>query len=195
MKLQREVRITIRSSRSSNLHVVLTSSVMFYPLIILPHRRKKMFKAVMLAAIAAVVLSMAGCASVPMANEQQSAAAKTFPAPDEGNAGLYVYRDSFAGKALKKDIFVDGKCLGESADKVFFYTQVPGNTKHTISTESEFSPNDLALYMKAGVNYFIRQYIKIGVFVGGANLETVSVDKGKSEVTTLKMASNGQCSR
>jgi hypothetical protein len=156
---------------------------------------KDMFKKALLAATAAAVLGLAGCASVPMANEQQSSAAKTFPAPDAGNAGLYVYRDSFVGKALKKDIFVDGKCLGESADKVFFYTQVPGNAKHTISTESEFSPNDLVVYMKAGVNYFIHQYIKMGVFVGGANLETVSNDKGKSEVASLKMAANGQCSK
>ncbi|MDN5871936.1 MAG: DUF2846 domain-containing protein [Nitrococcus sp.] len=154
-----------------------------------------MFKKVVLAATAAFVLGLAGCASVPMASEQQSAQAKVFPAPDAGNAGLYVYRDSFAGQALKKDIFVDGKCLGQSADEVFFYKQVPGNTKHTISTESEFSPNQLVLYMKAGVNYFIRQYIKMGVFVGGADLEVVSKDKGKSEVRDLDMAVNGQCSK
>lgn len=154
-----------------------------------------MFKKVILAATAAAVLGVAGCASVPMANDPQSSTAKSFPAPDAGNAGLYVYRDSFVGKALKKDIFVDGNCLGESADKVFFYTQVPGDAKHTISTESEFSPNDLVVYMKEGVNYFIRQSIKMGVFVGGAKLETVSNDTGKSEVASLKMASNGQCSK
>ena len=49
--------------------------------------------------------------------------------------------------------------------------------------------------MKAGVNYFIRQYIKLGVFVGGANLEVVSEEKGKSEVTRLNMAANGRCGR
>lgn len=152
-----------------------------------------MFKKVALAATAAVVLGLAGCASVPMASDQQSDQAKRFPAPDAGNAGLYIYRDSFMGKALKKDIFVDGKCLGQSANEVFFYTQVAGNTKHTISTESEFSPNQLTLYTKAGDNYFIRQYIKMGVFVGGADLETVSAEKGKSEVEDLDMAVNGQC--
>jgi len=154
-----------------------------------------MFKNILLAATAVVVLGMAGCASVPKASESESTQAKLFPAPNSGNAGLYVYRDSFVGKALKKDVFVDGKCLGQSADKVFFYEQVPGNVKHTISTESEFSPNDLVLYMKAGVNYFVRQYIKMGVFVGGANLEVVSEDKGKNEISSLDMAVNGQCSK
>ena len=154
-----------------------------------------MFKKVLLIATASAVLGLTGCASVPKASNEQSTQAKLFPAPSEGNAGLYVYRDSFVGKALKKDIFVDGNCLGESADKVFFYTQVPGNAKHTIATESEFSPNQLALDMKAGVNYFIRQYIKMGVFVGGANLEVVSEDKGKLEVAKLNMAASGRCSK
>ena len=154
-----------------------------------------MLKKLAIAITAVVVLGMAGCASVPMASESQAANAKLFPQPSDGNAGVYVYRDSFVGKALKKDVFVDGKCLGESADKVFFYEQVEGNKDHTISTESEFSPNQLVVSMKAGVNYFIRQYIKMGVFVGGANLEVVSEDKGKSEVKNLKMAVNGQCSK
>ena len=109
-------------------------------------------------AIAVVMASgLAGCASVPTASPSEAAHAKLFPAPSSGNAGLYVYRDSFVGKALKKDVFVDGKCLGESANKVFFYEQVAGNEKHTVSTESEFSANQLVLDMKAGVNYFVRQ--------------------------------------
>lgn len=154
-----------------------------------------MLKKLLLVATAVALLGLVGCASVPKASESESAQAKLFPVPNPGNAGLYVYRDSFVGKALKKDIFVDGKCLGQSADKVFFYEQIPGDAKHTISTESEFSPNQLVVYMKAGVNYFVRQYIKMGVFVGGANLETVSEDKGKSEISSLDMAVNGQCSK
>ncbi|CAG8998757.1 MAG: hypothetical protein CENE_00717 [Candidatus Celerinatantimonas neptuna] len=154
-----------------------------------------MFKKAAFASAVVVMLGLAGCASVPMASKQQSSQAKFFPAPKTGNAGLYVYRDSFVGHALKRNIFVDGKCLGQSADKVFFYKQVPGNTKHTISTESEFSPNQLSVYMKAGENYFIRQYIKLGVFVDGANLEKVSNNEGKSAVKTLNMAVNGQCSK
>ena len=154
-----------------------------------------MFKKIVLFAAAIAALGLAGCASVPMADQSKSAQAKAFPTPAPGNAGLYVYRDSFGGKALKKDILVDGKCLGESADKVFFYEQVGGNANHTISTESEFSPNEIVVYMKAGVNYFIRQYIKMGVFVGGANLEVVNEDQGKAEVQNLGMAVNGQCGK
>ncbi len=49
--------------------------------------------------------------------------------------------------------------------------------------------------MKSGVDYFIRQYIKLGVFVGGANLEVISAEKGKEAVSNLGMAVKGQCSK
>ncbi|WP_238985204.1 DUF2846 domain-containing protein [Stenotrophomonas beteli] len=121
--------------------------------------------------------------------------AKTFPAPQDGKSGVYVFRNSFVGKALKKDVLIDGECLGETADKVFFYTQVAGGQEHVISTESEFSPNDLKLFTEAGRNYFIQQSIKMGVFVGGAKLTVVPESEGRSQVMQLKMAQNGRCSK
>ena len=152
-----------------------------------------MFKKLTFVFVAVAMLS--GCASVPMTKESMSDQAKRFAPPSKGNAGLYVFRDSHFGASLKKDIFVDGQCLGQSAPEVFFYEQVPGNKEHTISTESEFSPNQIKLYMKAGENYYVRQYIKMGVFVGGANLETVSAEKGKKAISDLGRAVNGQCGK
>lgn len=134
-----------------------------------------------------------GCASVKMESSEASAKAKQFVQPQSGKAGLYTYRDSFVGKALKKDLWLDGKCIGESAPDVFFYTEVPGG-QHVISTESEFSPNDLSLLLEAGKNYFIRQYIKLGVFVGGAGLELMPETEGKAAVTKLELATPGTCS-
>jgi hypothetical protein len=99
------------------------------------------------------------------------------------------------GGALKKDIWVDGKCIGESAPYVFFYEEVEGDKSHKVSTESEFSPNDLIVKVKSGMHYFIRQYIKFGVFVGGAGLELVDEEKGKKEVSELDMATKGTCSK
>lgn len=143
-------------------------------------------------ALAAVVL-MSGCASVDMASKAESSKAKEFNAPTQGNAGLYVYRNSFVGKALKKDILVDGKCLGESAPDVFFYTEVQGGKTHKIDTESEFSDNSLELMLESGKNYFIRQFIKMGVFVGGAGLEQVTDAQGKADIASLELAKNGKC--
>lgn len=152
-------------------------------------------KNLFLSASVLAALLLSGCASVPLAPEQESINAKTFPAPEQGKAGLYIYRDSFAGKSLKKDVYVDGKCVGETADRTFFYTQVTGNQTHKISTESEFSPNDLSLFMQAGKNYFIRQYIKMGAFVGGAGLSESSETEGKRVVSKpeVKLAQQGHC--
>jgi hypothetical protein len=144
-------------------------------------------------ALSALVLT--GCASVNMASKEESDKAKQFSAPGAGNSGLYVYRNSFVGKALKKDIWVDGKCLGESASDVFFYTQVEGGKKHKIETESEFSPNALELFMEAGKNYFVRQFIKLGAFVGGADLEPIPEEQGKADVAKLALAQPGTCDK
>lgn len=141
-----------------------------------------------------VALLVSGCASVDMASKAESAKAKEFNPPSQGNAGVYVYRDSFVGKALKKDVWIDGKCIGESAPDVFFYTEVAGGNNHKIDTESEFSPNTLELVFEAGKNYFIRQFIKMGVFVGGAGLEQIPEEQGKIAVAKLEMAKPGKCS-
>ncbi|MEQ1977607.1 MULTISPECIES: DUF2846 domain-containing protein [unclassified Xenorhabdus] len=152
-------------------------------------------KKLLLSASLLGALFLSGCASVPLATEQESVKAKSFSAPEESKSGLYIYRDSFVGKALKKDIYVDGKCIGETADKTFFYTQVSGDQNHKISTESEFSPNDLVIFTESGKNYFIRQYIKMGVFVGGAGLSASTEEEGKRVISKagVRLAKEGHC--
>lgn len=135
-----------------------------------------------------------GCASVPMESADRSEMAKKFNPPPNGNAALYIYRSGSLGGALKKDVWIDGKCIGETAPNVFFYEEVEGGIEHKVTTESEFSPNDLLVNTESGKNYFIQQYIKIGVFVGGAGVELVDEEKGKKAVEKLEMAKKGNCS-
>jgi len=151
-------------------------------------------RAIIYAILFVSYIVMTGCASVPMETADKNSIAKKFNPPSEGSSGLYIYRNSFVGKALKKDIWVDGKCIGETAPDIYFYETVDGDTNHKVSTESEFSPNDLLIKVKSGMNYFIRQYIKMGIFVGGAGLELVDEAKGKEEVRELDMATKGTCS-
>lgn len=128
-----------------------------------------------------------GCASVPMASVEESGSRKAFAPPPADKAALYIFRDSSLGGSLKKTLYVNGEVIGESAPKTFFYRQVtPGTT--TISTESEFSENDLSVETRGGQNYFIRQYIRIGVFVGGANLELVGEEEGREGVRACELA-------
>ena len=147
-----------------------------------------------LTTIAVTVLLATGCTSVPMESKERSELAKQYNSPSEGKAGLYVYRSGSFGGALKKDVWLNGKCVGETAPNMFFYEEIEGNTEHKVSTESEFSPNDLLVKTESGKNYFVSQYIKMGVFVGGAGVELVDEEKGKKQVSKLDMAIKGKCS-
>jgi len=150
-------------------------------------------KKVLLATIITTA-SLAGCSSVPMESIEKANIAKEFNAPSQDTAGIYVYRkDTFVGAALKKDVWVGKDCVGQTAKGVFFYKEVPGSEKLEISTESEFSPNTLTIHAKNGELYFVEQFIKMGAFVGGADLELAHAETGKSEVQRLGMAKGGNC--
>lgn len=128
-----------------------------------------------------------GCASVPLASKQQDSNAKTFSKPPADKAGLYVFRNSLMGQALKKAILLDGVLIGHTANKIYFYKEIPvGN--HTLSTESEFGDNSITFQAEGGKNYYARQYMKMGVFLGGSDIEMVSEDEGKQEVLECELA-------
>lgn len=137
-----------------------------------------------------------GCVSMPTADPKVSEQVKQFEAPASGNASVYIYRsDSIVGGLQKKDVWVDGECLGETIRGAFFHKEVEGNKEHVFSTESEFSPNHLKLNTETGKTYFIKQYIKPGVFVGGANLKVVDDAEGKKAISESRLTPNGKCSK
>lgn len=140
-------------------------------------------------------LMVVGCASVPMESSQKSSDVKKFLPPADGKSGLYIYRYGSFGGALKKDVWVDGKCIGETAPNVFFFEEVAANQEHKISTESEFSPNDLLLKTEGGKNYYIQQYIKFGLAVGGAGVKVVDEAEGQKQISGLGLATQGHCSQ
>ncbi|MDO9004953.1 MAG: DUF2846 domain-containing protein [Aquabacterium sp.] len=132
--------------------------------------------------VVATLAVLTGCAStVPMAPKEQDAASKTFAAPAADQAGVYIYRNNFVGKALKKRLMIDNVGIGETANGVYFHkTVTPG--EHTLSTESEFGDNTLKFTAEGGKNYYFQQYIKMGVFVGGSGIQAVTEEVGKQNV-------------
>lgn len=131
--------------------------------------------------LTATLAVLTGCASVPLAPKEQDAASKTFNAPSSNMAGVYIYRNSFVGKALKKMLRIDSVAIGETSNKVYFHKEVtPG--EHTLATESEFGDNVLKFSAEAGKNYYFQQYIKMGAFVGGSGLQAVTEEEGKQNV-------------
>lgn len=146
-----------------------------------------MFKKISLVVSVLLTVLVTGCASVPMETVENDKIRKEFMTPELDKAGLYIYRNTWVGQALKKTLYVDDQEIGESINKVYFYKELtPGS--HKISTESEFSENHMSLDVEGGKNYFAEQYIKFGVFVGGANLKLVSESTGKEEVMQCELA-------
>lgn len=146
-----------------------------------------MFKKLFITAAVISFSLLSGCASVPMASKERDAALKTFSQPAADKAGLYVFRNTFVGQALKKTLLIDGTVLGETANKTYFYKEItPG--MHILSTESEFSDNSISFQAVGAKNYFAEQYIKMGVFVGGANVKMVSEEEGKQGVRDSQLA-------
>lgn len=135
----------------------------------------------------AFVVYLTGCATVPMAPTADDQARKQFSAPAEGKSGLYIYRNSTFGAALTKVVYIDDQVIGATAPMTYFYKEItPG--QHTLSTQSEFSNNDLIIDAKSGFNLFVRQYMKMGVFIGGANLELMSEEEGRKGVLECSLA-------
>ncbi len=144
----------------------------------------KIFKIVFI--LIASMLFVACSARVDLADPKLDREAKKFAEPDANFSGIYIYRDSLMGKPSKKAIYIDGEYLGKTADRTYFYKIVkPGY--HTIETESEFSNNSLEIYAEGGSNYFIRQYIKMGVFVPGAGLQEVNELLAKKSIIKSKL--------
>lgn len=146
-----------------------------------------MFNHFMMSAATLSFAILTGCASVPMESPEKDQAYKTFPAPPQDQAGLYIFRDSILGAALKKTVKIDDEVVGETAANTYFYRLItPG--KHTLATESEFSDNLIELDAIAGKNHYVRQSIKMGVFVGGAKLTEVSESEGQQAVAKTELA-------
>lgn len=133
---------------------------------------------------------LTGCASVAVQDAVSENYAKEFNAPPSGWSGLYLYRTcNIMGMSLKKNLYVDGQYIGETSRCRFFYRLVePG--MHVLQTESEFSENDMSFNFIEGKNHYVKQYLRPGVFVAGANLEVMDEKEAKKDIVDYNLAEN-----
>lgn len=137
---------------------------------------------------------LAGCAAAPIESFEKSEEAKTFLAPPSGKAGLYIYRSSQYGYSIKRDIWLNGKCIGRSAPEVFFYQLVTSEEEYNLSTESGLGINQISFTPESGTNYFIRQDIGTGFF-GETSLQLIDAQTAQREISQLDMALSGGCTQ
>ena len=125
------------------------------------------------------VLSLTGCASVPMANKDADAQAKTF-APAADQATLYIYRNEKMGSAVKMSVLVDGKDIGKTAAGTYIRQTLPAGT-HVLVSKAE-NDASLDIDVKAGQTYFVWQEVKMGFVSARSALHLVDEQKGRAGV-------------
>jgi len=131
------------------------------------------------------LLSLGGCASVPMATPEQDAAAKNFTVPT-GKSRIYLYRNETFGGAITIDVTLDGKKVATTGPMTYFVLDVdPG--QHTIVSKSE-NDASLTLSTQAGQPYFVWQEIKMGFLSARSLLHKVDLQTGQKAVMECKLA-------
>jgi hypothetical protein len=133
--------------------------------------------------LVAVSAALTGCASVPEASLELDTAAKAFSAPRD-KAGVYIFRNEVFGAAIKLDVFLDGKWLGETASKTYFYVEVdPG--RHTVMGKGE-NQSEVSLEALVGRLYYVWQEVKMGLLQPRNELKLVEEDVGRAGVMESK---------
>ena len=113
--------------------------------------------------VLASVLVMAGCASsaisrtawtVPLANDDEDAQAKTFLAPP-GKASIYLYRDGFVRLLEAVNVTLDGRPAGVMRGKTFFVWAVEPGLHLVEVGEPDVVVGSAHLTVEAGRNYYL----------------------------------------
>lgn len=136
-----------------------------------------------------LIILLSGCASAPMANAGRDNQAKSF-AVKTGLSNIYVYRNESFGAAVKMDVVLDGKQVGQTVAKSYFLLEVsPG--KHTIISKAE-NDSVLDINAEAGKNCFVWQEVKMGLLYARNNLQLVDESVGKAGVFESKLLESDQ---
>ncbi len=136
----------------------------------------------------ALAAAMSGCITVPQpaprASPERDAAAKTFQAPTEGKANLYVFRDEWRGGDIAAIVYLDGNLLGMTTHKTYLHAQV-GPGIHKIVSKLDDS-SEVEVKAEAGRTYFVWQEIK-GSFSHGTVLHVVDEQRGRPGVSSCEL--------
>lgn len=135
--------------------------------------------------VAALALSLVGCASVNMGDAKQDAALKTF-AITKDKAGVYIYRNESMGAAIKMNVELDGQAIGQTAANTYLYKEVtPG--KHTFTSKAE-NDSSIEVDAKPGTLLYIWQEVKMGLLGARSKLQLVDQAQGQKGVLETKLA-------
>jgi len=125
-----------------------------------------------------------------MGDATRDTALKTFSPPRAEKAGIYIYRNENIGAAVKMDLQIDGKHIGQTAAKTYFFVEVPAG-KHTVTSISE-NTDTLSIDAVAGKLYYVWQEVKMGVLYARTRLHLATEEDGRKGVLESKLANGVQ---
>lgn len=133
-----------------------------------------------------LVLSAAGCATVPMGPALADRTAKAFT-PPVGKAGLYVYRpDRFVLSALAVSVLLNGRAMGMTKVGTYLHAQLEPGEYTVLSQGEDQSP--VVVVAEPGKNYFFHQEVAFGAFAARTSLLPVEDAVGREEVLASRLA-------
>ena len=106
-----------------------------------------------------------------------------FTALSKEQARIIFYRPvAFFGFAMKSDILLDGRKVGESRNGTVFYVDVaPG--KHRVQTSVIIYPGEKSgeIELRPNETIYVKTYIGGSAFAGRTNFEVVSSEQARAE--------------
>lgn len=146
-----------------------------------------MKKIISLAVVTALCLGFSGCTpKMIKASIEQDKIAKEFKTNSE-KSNIYICRNEHFGSAINMPVTFDGKFIGKTEGRSYFYLTVkPG--KHSIMSLTE-NVQTLLLNTEKNKNYFVWQEVKMGMWEADSKLHKVdqSHEYGKKCVLDTQM--------
>jgi hypothetical protein len=134
----------------------------------------------------ALVFFVCGCASVPMASQNQDQSAKNF-AVVSNKAHIYLFRKSkFTGSAVVLPVMINQKIIGGTKIGTYFFLEVDPGT-YAISSQNISSMPSINLKVEAGKNYFIEQNFHTWYLTPTVTLDLVDESQGKAEILKCQL--------
>ena len=148
--------------------------------------KKNIFKVLMVIIIPSLFFMLLnGCASVPMASLEEDSAAKKYQVSKDKSM-IYLFRNENFGGALPLTVSIDEQIAGQTAPYTYFVWEVvPG--EHLIKSFAE-DVSSLLLVAQPGKAHFVRQEVKMGMWMARSQLYEVSEKDGIDAVNECKMA-------
>ena len=146
-----------------------------------------MKKIISLSVVIVIGLAFSGCApkmiKAPLEDDMLAKKFKTNPT----KSNIYICRNEFMGSAINMPLTLDGKFIGKTEGRSYFYLTVkPG--KHSIQSLTE-NIQTLLLDTEKNKNYFVWQEVKMGMWAADSKLHKVNEnhDFGKKCIISTQM--------